>query len=174
MGSITQKIVTTASNPSAGYYRFYPKSDGFYMLDENGVETKIGAATSSSVFGNNFQETENEVVMALSTLTPTTYITLTTPNLPLGKYRVGYNFSWSYDDVVGNAAHFALFDNGIQHNTTDITMETKNIFDIAHIGTFLYLDATSGIHTLTLTAHCDDIADTVTVHNAYIEIWRVE
>jgi len=171
MGSITQKIVTTIDTPSVGYYKFAPKADGFYAVDENGVETKIGG---QGIFGSNFQETENTTQMELSTLTPTTFLSMTTASLPLGKYRIGYNFSWSYDDVAGNAGHIAMYDNGVRHNTTDITMETKNIFDIAHIGTFIYLDNASDVHTLELKIHCDDIADTITMQNAYIECWRVE
>jgi len=171
MAAINQPVQTKPTSPAVGYYKFYPKADGFYMLDENGLESKIGG---QSIFGSQQQDTENVVQMQLSTLTPTTYITLVTPNLPIGTYRVGYNFSWSYDDVNGNAAHFAVYDNAIRHNTTDITMETKNVFDIAHIGSFLYLDNIQGVHTLELKANCDDIADTVTIHNAYFEIWRVK
>ena len=170
MGSVTQKIMNTPSNPPVDYYSWYPKIDGYYMLDENGVETKIGG---QQIFGSWFEEIENVVPVQLSSLTPTTYLSMITSVLPLGRYRVGYNFSWSYEDIAGNAAHIALYDNGVRHNTKDIAMETKNIFDVAHTGSFLYLDNASGVHNLEIKINCDNIQDIITMHDAYIEFWRV-
>ncbi len=43
------KHITTPSNPSAGYMKIYPKSDGkFYSLDESGTEVDIGAGVSTA------------------------------------------------------------------------------------------------------------------------------
>lgn len=49
-------IVATPSPPAPGYLKFYPKTDGFYMLNSAGVETKLGGVT---VEGHNIQDSEN-------------------------------------------------------------------------------------------------------------------
>lgn len=32
---------TPGVNPNAGFWKFYPKTDGFYQLNSSGVESKI-------------------------------------------------------------------------------------------------------------------------------------
>lgn len=46
--AVTLEQITTPSNPSSGFSKFYPKSDGFfYTLDENGVEVQVGSGSGS-------------------------------------------------------------------------------------------------------------------------------
>jgi len=161
------------ASPAANRHKVFIDSAGVLStIDDLGVVKTYNA--TAGVFGQNNQFTESEIQTSYSTLTPTAYLNLVTPPLPLGTYRVGFNCVWSYDDVLGDAAHFDILDNGVSHLPTDITMETKNIFDKPVLGSFLYLENVSGVRTIELKVHCDNIADTLTMFSAYLEIWRVE
>lgn len=39
---------STPSTPATGFWKLYPKSDGWYSLDDTGAEVKVGAATGTT------------------------------------------------------------------------------------------------------------------------------
>ena len=174
MGTITQKEeASKPSTPSSGYWRLYAKSDGYYMQDGLGVETKIGSSQPPNIHGTEYYDIEDYNPLSISSTTPTTYLSLSTGNLPLGDYKVSFNFNWSYDDVTGNRANINVYENGVAHLPNDIKMETKNPTDIAHIGSFFLLHQRSGVYTLEIKGHCDSTNDTLTFSGAYLEVQRV-
>jgi len=176
MGTITQKeLASQASTPSTGYWRLYPKADGFYIVDDLGVESKIAVDGGNlHVFGLNFKVTENYTVTQYSTTTYQTYLTLVTDNLVLGDYRVGYNYVWSYNDVSGNYGIFDLYVNGVAHLPSPVQWETRNTTDRPQSSGFVYLENVSGVKTITLQCKCQNNNDTLTVRSAYLEFWRVK
>src|ERR1022692_433259 len=45
-------ITVTPANPDTNFWKFYPKSDGFYQLDSLGNETKVGSGSISGLTPN--------------------------------------------------------------------------------------------------------------------------
>lgn len=138
------------------------------------------ATVTIPVFGTEFQKSES---LTVSTTTSTTFqnkITLTTPSIPAGEYRVGFHYSWN-------------------HNATDTDFEAQFLEDASPMGeihkqepkdsggTFgttgtsqrhvaskvFYPTLTLGVHTFELDYRTDSAGDESSIWDAVIEIWRV-
>lgn len=107
-----------------------------------------------------------------STTSQTTFLnklTLTTPSLPLGNYRLGWKYDWR---TSGNR----LIDVRIQRNAADIFLRKnyQTVNDELPYGSgFLPIDAISGIQTFTLDFKVGGNNTTVYMQNAYFEFWRI-
>jgi len=124
-------------------------------------------------FGKNFKEDSS---LAHSTTTSTTFqqkLRLITDTLPIGKYRIGWSYSWNYslasNDFLGR----------IQVNDTDTVMEhqqePKDQYSdqIRYCSGFLYYDNESEQSLNIDLDFASNSGGTATIFNARLEIWRV-
>lgn len=108
-----------------------------------------------------------------STNSRTVYLnkgTLVTPDLPLGKYRIGWRYKW----------RAANKNRGIRFQVVRNTIEISNTIagsslsqDNPVIGSFLTLDNLSGVQTFNFNFRVGIGNTTVFVSELYIEFWRV-
>jgi len=173
MGTYTASQLTgNPPTPSPGNRTLFPKADGWYEIDDQGIVTKV-FQSAVNIHGTEYHDVEDYNPLSISSTIPTTYLSLTTSSLPLGDYKVSFNFNWSYDDVTGTRANINVYENGVAHLPNDIQMETKDPTDIVHIGSFFIMHQRSGVHTFEIKGHCTHIDDTLTFTGAYIEVIRV-
>lgn len=129
------------------------------------------ADTVTNLFGSEFQEASS---LGLSSTTSTTFqnkLTLVTPALPAGNYRIGWSYSWSYGST-GND-----FEARVTLNAVDImnhAQEPKDAgTDQLHRHTGFEYQAISGINTIELDYRTDSGGVTAWIQRARLEIWRV-
>ena len=126
------------------------------------------------VFGQNFLEVSS---LGLSSTNSETYqnkLTLTSASVPVGKYRIGWTYSWSH------GATNSDFEARILYNTsTQIMAHAQEPQDSGtdqlhrHSG-FEYVDVTTaGVQTFELEYRTDDSDDTAYIQRARLEFWRV-
>ena len=78
MGKITvSELLGQPNVPSSGLRSLYPKSDGWYDLDAQGVEKKV---FSSSTYGSNYMFAQSTTRKTNTTSSFTNYITLNYPS----------------------------------------------------------------------------------------------
>lgn len=143
--------------------------------------TKANIIVSAPVFGSQYQDTQSEGVSSTASATFQTKATLTTGNLPNGKYRISVSYFWHIDAV--NAA----FEARLQRNGADITTEGLLHRDAENTGLFGQQTADeskpvsyswsltlSGVQTFTLQYRSANGTANATIWNARIEIMRVE
>lgn len=126
------------------------------------------------IFGSFFQDVES---LGLSSTTSTTYqtkLTLTTPSLPIGRYRLGWTYSWSYSSTGDDFEARILL-----NTTTQIMAHAQEPKDSGtdqlhrHSG-FEYIDVTSpGVQTIDLQWRTDDGSETAWIQRTRMEFWRV-
>lgn len=130
-------------------------------------------------FGANYQYEEDETVSTTVSTTFQNKLTLTTPSIPAGTYRIGVSYQWNHDNA-GND-----FEAEVQVNAVQAFLHKQEPKDSA--GTFgstgtsqQYLAGhawnevlTAGIHTIELNYRTDSGGDESSIWNARIEFWRV-
>jgi hypothetical protein len=163
---ITDHTVT----PVEIYFENSITDDGIVIVNPNTSQFKY---TNFPVFGQNFQEASS---LALSQTTSESFqqkLRMTTPSLPVGKYRIGFVYTWQY----GLASND--FKARIQVNDTTTIMEhqqePKDQYDdqIVYNSGFIYYNvAVAGILNIDLD-YCGNSGNTASIANARLEIWRV-
>jgi len=128
---------------------------------------------SFPVFGKNFQEASS---LTLSETTATSFqqkLRMTTSTLPIGKYRLGWSYSWQY----GLASND--FKGRIQFNDDKVMMEHQEepkdqYSDQERYCTgFLYFSVASEQSINIDLDYCGASGSTASIFNARLEIWRV-
>jgi hypothetical protein len=165
---------TTAERPgtpTAGMTRY--NSDLGVVESYNG---SIWVAHGASVFGTYFQESSADVddsttaVWAGSPTNPR--VTITTPSLPVGKYRVG----WSYN-LYGSSTTVSAQARVQINNTSTIHAHLQEPKDASNneqdtISGFYYYSG-SGVVTIDLDYGPETAGTSVTIRRARLEFWRV-
>jgi hypothetical protein len=165
---------TTAERPSpptAGMTRFNTTTSG--------VETYDGVGWVShtpSVFGTYFQEASADVDDSTTAVFPGSpnnpRVRITTPNLPYGKYRIG----WTYN-IYGSSTSVSA-QARVQINDTDTIhaylQEPKDAStnEQEAVGGFYYMTS-SGIKNIDLDYGSETAGSSVTIRRARLEFWRV-
>lgn len=136
------------------------------------ASTKDFKYKSFAVIGQDFFEASS---LGISVTTATSFqqkLRLTTGTLPVGKYRIGWSYSW-------NSSHASKNFNGrIQINDTTTVMEhvqepKQNNGQTRYSSAFLYYsNESSQILNIDLD-YAGTAGKTATIFNARLEIWRV-
>jgi hypothetical protein len=142
--------------------------------------TAVSGSTNTvdlqNIFGSYFQEASAEaddsttVVWAASPKNPR--VTITTPTLPSGKYRIGWSYNlYCASTSVSPQARVQINDTDTIHaylqETSDATANEQ-----AAVSGFYYL-ASSGIKTIDLDYGPEVAGTSVTIRRARLEFWRV-
>jgi len=131
----------------------------------------IANILGATIFGASFQNAES---LTQSDTTSGTYqqkLRMTTPSLPVGRYRVGWNFEWLHSSGAGD------FQTRVQVNdTTDLmvgNMEPQEVVAWHPVGGFAYFDVASPAVLNIDLDYSSENANTASIRRARLEIWRV-
>lgn len=97
-------------------------------------------------------------------------ITLSTPVLPAGKYRIGWTYQFSVSAADRRAEHRVQYDS--TNVWTSNPEESRKDYYVPVAGSLVVTFSTSDSHSITLDYRCDNAASTA-IQNAALEIWRV-
>lgn len=171
MGKITvSEEVGTPQTPSTGLRSLFPKTDGWYEIDDQGIERKV---FTDNNFGSLFSEVSNDQEM--TNANKNAYVVhslMTSEPFEIGqKIRVGITSTWNIGDKKKNI-NIDLKINGssaklIKHRTIDTAAATWNTTT-----TFFYYDITSN-GTIDLSLEFKPDGNTATMSFSGIECWRV-
>jgi len=168
--------VTTYSNnttdpdvPSTDKVKFYFKDDNPHWRDDTGAVHNL----SIPVFGQNFKEESNDTEMS-ATGSYVTAITLTTDELPVGRYRIGQSICWNMNTTSYNIIVEMLVDGVVAES---LAMESKDAnSDIRNYNTgYGYMDVNNGgsTHTISIRFKSESSSYTARMYHKSIEFWRV-
>jgi hypothetical protein len=140
------------------------------VLTFDGTGWIAQAPSSAVVFGSEFQETSSEGTSATTSGTFQEKLSMTTTNLPLGKYRIG----WTCETV--NSSTSGRTEVRVQLNNT-ITLgqpgiETEDDEDWVPFTGYKY-ETFSGVQQIDIDYRVDDTAATASIRRARLELWRV-
>lgn len=173
MGKITTKEeASTPQTPASTMRSLYPKADGWYEIDDQGLETKL---FSSSVFGVGFKEQAKATVETRSSNVYGNYLTMAHPTTMVGaKYRIGVTVGWNYSST-SRKIYIELRHSGVRLG--ELVMETKDSSSLITNWTtsfFYFTETVAGTHDIEINYRCQSNSDTATVFYAGLEFWRVE
>jgi len=118
------------------------------------------------VFGTQYAYAESEGLSTTSSTSLQTKLTLTTPNLPSGTYRVGYTFELS------NASNGVLSEVQVQEDGSAIAVTTFEADNDYHtLGGFKEMSL-SGVNSFTIKYRVVS-SGTCQIRRARLEFWRL-
>jgi len=126
------------------------------------------------VFGQNFQETSSLTISSTTSSSFQQKLRMTTETLPIGKYRLGWSYSWQYGLVSND------FKARIQFNDDKVMMEhqeePKDQYSNQerYCTGFLYFSVASEQSINIDLDYCSNSGAQADIFNAKLEIWRVE
>jgi len=126
---------------------------------------------AQKVFGNNNQSAES---LGESSTTSTSWVnklTMNTPILPVGTYRVGWSYEIRCSNSIGDdmLARVQLDASVSLHS---LNVEPKDTHSYYQFGGFGYSNLTATSHSITLDFSSEN-GDNVIIRNARLEIWRI-
>lgn len=151
---------------------------GTFYVQNNGTGPVLWKKWNT---GNNdwIKQTANDFYQKVVDLTETsttsttvysTKLTLVTPNLPLGDYRLEFNYKWR------NAGANRAQDNRIQRNSSDALtwiVFNPNVVEASLQSGFINFDGISGVQTITLQFKVNGSGTTAFISNARMDIVRI-
>jgi len=144
------------------------------ITDGTNSATVEQLVAGASVFGQNADHAESDGESSTTSTSFQNKLNLTTDTLPVGKYRIGWNYEWNLNSLSDD------FEARVQvNNTTDIMEHVQEPKDSgsdqwSNKGGFGVYDLTSeGVLSIDLDYRSPS-ADTAKIRRARLEIWRVE
>lgn len=134
----------------------------------SGTGSTATVTVQAPVFGQNVQDEEDEAEINTTSGTPVPALTLTTPALPAGRYRIGWYAELKRD--TGGVATSTVTLNGttVKFSDSPVGDDANEEFDISG---FAFRDL-SGVNTIVLNYYSID-GGTVRIRRRRLEIWRV-
>ena len=150
---------------------FGVNKEGILMAGWNDPSTGPNLSpVGGGIYGTEYQLASSLAESTSSATSPQTKVTLTTPNLPAGTYKVSAAWLCSHT----SAQNSALFDvtlNGTPQGTRDtMEMELKDVSNIEPRSRIFYLSL-SGVNTILLRYWNE--SNSTTISDATIELIRV-
>jgi hypothetical protein len=132
-----------------------------------------GTALIENLFGQYFTEA---AVEAGTTTTLATYqlsVRLTTPNVPAGKYRVGWSYEWGLS-TTSNNFNGRILQDGATVLWDHVQEPQDNAAAQQHpAGGFQYVTLTAGVHTFDIEYRSQTAGVTARIWDSHLEFWRV-
>jgi hypothetical protein len=129
---------------------------------------------AATLFGTEAQDAATSTLVTQTGPTWNTYLTLTTPVVPAGRYRVGMAFTWAHGST-NNNINVELFQDG---TTTlwNIVQEPQDAAITQRISAsgFAYVTfATAASHTFDIRFQAQSAGNTARAQQGAIEFWRI-
>lgn len=184
--SATAPVNVTKDTASAGSATEASKQDHKHDVSTGtpvatGLANAEGTATTLArsdhvhehVRGSRQQDAASESQSSTSSTSFVQKVTLTTPSIPAGRYRVGWHYEWNY----ASAANDAL----VQVQVDDTTILMEMCQEPADAGTdqwnnksgFGYVDLTEATHFIDLDYRAGNALYSIAIRRARLEFWRV-
>lgn len=167
---------TVAAEISALTLKSTPVAADLLLIEDSAdgdAKKKITLGSALPIFGT---QAQTEVSVGQSTTTSIawqTKVTLTTPSIPAGVYRIG----WSYEFGVTGGISDSFYGQVILDTTTVLcshSQEIKDTTDVAGYSGFTYVTFGSSTTHEISTQYCSETSGiSVMIQNARLEIWRV-
>ena len=140
-------------------------------IDGSTVDISIGYPTPQ-IYGTYYQLSEDLTTTSSNSTSPQTKVTLVTPNLPLGTYKITAHWLWSRN-TASNSARFDITLNGTSQGTrSTMEMEAGDTTDIRP-ETRIFYRTISGINTILLRYWGESTGNSTSISDASLEIIRV-
>lgn len=184
--SATVPVNVTKAAASAGTATEASKQDHKHDVSTGtpvatGLANAEGTATTLArsdhvhehVRGSRQQDAASEGESSTSSTAFVQKVSITTPSIPAGRYRVGWHYEWNY----ASAANDAL----VQVQVDDTTTLMEMIQEPADAGTdqwnnksgFGYVDLTEATHFIDLDYRAGNALYSIAIRRARLEFWRV-
>lgn len=144
------------------------------VLDFIGATGATGPGESvllENIVGSYYQHEQDLTIQSVTgTIVPQTVLTLTTPNIPAGKYRFGAEFRTSVSNQNANVIARVQTDGdpGLDFFAFTLDPATPAVTYVTNEDTLL-----AGVHTYELQIAPDNKNRTANILGVVIEIWRV-
>lgn len=142
------------------------------VKSSTGNVTDLEEKSSLPVFGSNYKSASNSTAVTTTATTYSTVLTLTTDDLPVGEYIVGFFYNWGYGNTSYN------FMSRIEIDSSDVIMiheqEPKDTgTDVRQIGSgSIPVSMTAGVHQIRLQFRSQRSGDEARMRNMSMYIWR--
>jgi len=144
---------------------------GLTVTDEGSGVAKV-VSSSASVFGSNHQEESSYGDSSTTSSTAQTKLTLTTPTVPAGLYRLG----WYYE--IENSSVTGRFGSDIRNNTDSVTLgesdvQPSNTLNDYMLSGYAYVTFSSSGSKAFSIRYWNHDDGTATIRQARLEFWRI-
>ena len=147
------------------------KADQSSLIYDSATD-KIIYGAAGSIFGQNFQTLEDNTESSTSSTSYLEKLSITTPSLPSGTYRIGWHYNWNPDQTgfsfqaqvqLDNTTQIMYHEQGVPNIVSDTRIITSG---------FVY-KTLSGITQIDLDYKSALDGKTVRIRDTRLEIWRV-
>ena len=98
-------------------------------------------------------------------------VTYTSPSVPAGYYRVGYQFEWRRNSASNDFKARIQIDN--TNTIMEMNEESKDINSWHHVGGFVIVNLTNASHTIDIDFSGENTGSTSYIRRARIEFWMI-
>ena len=147
--------------------------DQYLTVDSNAISTG-GIAWKSQYYGTMYQYAESLNVNSMSTSTTvwTTKITLTTPTLPSGTYRLAY-FAQGITQTASRRVKIRVIRNSVTEVADqEFTLTANSTTGTETVCDFLVVNLTTGSHTFDVQYQSQNGAN-VGIRDIHVEFYRI-
>jgi len=133
----------------------------------------VANVTIAPIFGSQFQQVSDN---AESTTTQTVFqqkLRLTTPSLPSGVYRIGYNFHWRHNSGSTNFRGQVQLNDVTTIMSCTIEPQDAGASQSHPICGFYYTSTISGVQFIDMDYCSSNASHTAAISTCRLEIWRV-
>jgi hypothetical protein len=126
-----------------------------------------------ALFGSEYQDATNGTFATVTGTTWTTHLTMTTPALPAGRYRVGWYYEWAHNSLTTSFRGRVQVD-----GVTDLMNQVQEPKDTAitqrqPVGGFAYVNLSAAAHAITVQFSASAAGSTARMQMSSLEIWRI-
>jgi len=134
-----------------------------------------GSAGPTSIFGTEYQFAESPALNT-TTFTPPIYmnkLTLTTPSIPAGDYKISVYYNWSHDAINSDFIARVQLDTSITIFSHQAEPKDPSADQLYGFSGFDNATLTAGVHTLDLEFASSSATTMSRISNARLEIFRI-
>lgn len=170
-GYVTQgKTYAQTLSDNGVVYGLDNQLDGTTSKDINTQEGVYRIGGKATVMMTEFDDAESEGESSTTSTSEQTKVTITTPSLPLGKYRIGWYYEWNGSSG-SQDVEVQVYDGGTVLARHEEAPEDTDAWDGQ--GGFKYISSISGVHNFYIKYKTQSSSATARIRRARLEIWRV-
>lgn len=167
-------------NPPVGQWEFFIDQidQNLKLKDSSGTVINL-TNLNVNPFGTNFQEVSDDTITTTTSVIFTNKLRLTTPELPVGSYRIEWNYQWNYGgattDFVANVSNNTTVDLYMEHRQEpkDTGGSGPGGTDQRHQVSGFAVRTLSGVNEIDINYSSGSNGVVAAIWNARLTIWRV-